>query len=101
MKLGTARVVGLPSAFRVVWSLAGPAGLFKGCKARVLYQMPATAISWSVYEFFKHYLSISGSREQRSGDRVEPETLSDLRGGGSSMGWRGARVRGKEGQGKG
>uniref|UniRef100_A0A182T591 Mitoferrin n=1 Tax=Anopheles maculatus TaxID=74869 RepID=A0A182T591_9DIPT len=32
-------------------------GFFKGMQARVLYQMPATAICWSTYEFFKYILS--------------------------------------------
>merc|ERR1719318_501849 len=87
LKLGQSRLVGLPSALRVVWSLAGPGGLFKGCRARVLYQMPATAISWSVYEFFKHYLSSRNrpERETKNVETYEPETLSELqqRSGGS------------------
>jgi len=79
-KLNTGKVVGLMSAFRVVWSLAGPAGLFKGCKERILYQMPATAISWSVYEFFKHTLSGKDNvKEKKIINSVEPETLSELR----------------------
>lgn len=32
-------------------------GFFKGVGARVLYSMPATAICWSTYEFFKFVLS--------------------------------------------
>merc|ERR1719495_3152165 len=79
-KLNTGKVVGLISAFRVVWSLAGPAGLFKGCKERILYQMPATAISWSVYEFFKHTLSGKDNvKEKKMINSAEPETLSELR----------------------
>jgi hypothetical protein len=30
---------------------------FQGLKARVLYQMPSTAIAWSVYEGFKHVIN--------------------------------------------
>lgn len=36
--------------------MAGPLGFFKGLTPRVLYSMPATAICWSTYEFFKFYL---------------------------------------------
>lgn len=36
--------------------MAGPFGFFKGLTARVLYSMPANAICWSTYEFFKFYL---------------------------------------------
>lgn len=50
--------------------------------ARVLYSMPATAICWSTYEFFKFYLcgmdadqyksSITGRAEARKTDYVLP-----------------------------
>merc|ERR1719508_275364 len=74
-KLNTTKVVGLFSAARTVYSFAGPMGYFQGLRARVLYQMPSTAISWSVYEFFKHYLN------SRNRDISYPEdTLSDLHG---------------------
>ena len=36
--------------------MTGLTGFFSGLSARVLYQSPATAISWSVYEFFKYYM---------------------------------------------
>ncbi|KAL0964631.1 hypothetical protein UPYG_G00326750 [Umbra pygmaea] len=45
---------GLAHAFRTVYGLGGLPGFFKGVQARVIYQMPSTAISWSVYEFFKY-----------------------------------------------
>lgn len=35
--------------------------------ARVLFQMPATAISWSVYEFFKSSLNRRNSGESELG----------------------------------
>ncbi|XP_068614965.1 mitoferrin-2-like [Brachionichthys hirsutus] len=44
---------GLAHAFRTVYRLGGLRGFFRGVQARVIYQMPSTAISWSVYEFFK------------------------------------------------
>lgn len=47
---------GLFDAIRKVYRVAGMAGFFKGIQARVLYQMPATAVCWSTYEFFKFIL---------------------------------------------
>ncbi|XP_058492648.1 mitoferrin-1 [Solea solea] len=48
---------GMANAFRTVHRLGGMAAFFKGVQARVIYQMPSTAIAWSVYEFFKYFLS--------------------------------------------
>lgn len=48
---------GMANAFRTVYRLGGPAAFFKGVQARVIYQMPSTAIAWSVYEFFKYFLT--------------------------------------------
>ncbi|KAG9488744.1 hypothetical protein GDO78_004984 [Eleutherodactylus coqui] len=48
---------GMANAIRTVYQLGGVAGYFKGVQARVIYQMPSTAIAWSVYEFFKYFLS--------------------------------------------
>lgn len=50
-------ISGLAHAFRTVYRLGGLKGFFKGAQARVIYQMPSTAISWSVYEFFKYGLT--------------------------------------------
>ncbi|KAJ8317052.1 hypothetical protein KUTeg_004956 [Tegillarca granosa] len=50
-------VNGMISAFRTVYEFQGLSGFFRGLTARVLFQMPATAISWSVYEFFKFFLT--------------------------------------------
>lgn len=46
--------------------MAGPVGFFKGLGARVLYSMPATAICWSTYEFFKFILSDKCESDYRS-----------------------------------
>jgi len=54
--LGRSQITGLAFAFRTVYRLGGPRGYFQGLSARVLYQMPSTAICWSVYEFFKFAL---------------------------------------------
>ncbi|XP_030820151.1 mitoferrin-1 [Camarhynchus parvulus] len=48
---------GMANAFSTVYQLGGLPGFFKGVQARVIYQMPSTAIAWSVYEFFKYVLT--------------------------------------------
>ncbi|KAG7332090.1 hypothetical protein KOW79_003924 [Hemibagrus wyckioides] len=59
--LNSARVSGhlsgMANAFRTVYSLGGFPAFFKGVQARVIYQMPSTAIAWSVYESFKYFLT--------------------------------------------
>ncbi|KAJ8264513.1 hypothetical protein GJAV_G00150170 [Gymnothorax javanicus] len=52
-----AHISGLAHAFRTVYKLGGVPAYFKGVQARVIYQMPSTAISWSVYEFFKYAIT--------------------------------------------
>ncbi|RZB38831.1 Mito carr domain containing protein [Asbolus verrucosus] len=47
---------GLIQAVKKVYIFGGPMGYFRGIQARVMYQMPATAICWSTYEFFKYLL---------------------------------------------
>ncbi|KAL1005720.1 hypothetical protein UPYG_G00063130 [Umbra pygmaea] len=51
---GGRHISGLGEAFRTVYRMGGTAAFFKGVQARIIYQMPSTAISWSVYEFFKY-----------------------------------------------
>ncbi|CAH1374833.1 hypothetical protein MTP99_016184 [Tenebrio molitor] len=51
---------GLVEAVKKVYRFGGPMGYFRGLQARVMYQMPATAICWSTYEFFKYLLGRSG-----------------------------------------
>ncbi|KAJ8263164.1 hypothetical protein COCON_G00156210 [Conger conger] len=48
---------GMANAFRTVYRLGGLPAFFKGLQARIIYQMPSTAIAWSVYEFFKYFLT--------------------------------------------
>ncbi len=50
-------ITGMTTAFRTIYQLGGVKGYFKGVQARVIFQMPATALSWSVYEFFKHFIT--------------------------------------------
>lgn len=57
-------VTGMFNALRTIHMLRGFKGYFRGMQARVIYQMPSCAISWSVYEFFKHYLSLSITEEE-------------------------------------
>jgi len=54
---------GLVAAFRTIHNVSGWRGFFKGLLPRVLFTMPGTAISWSVYEFFKHHLHHAGDEE--------------------------------------
>ncbi len=50
-------------AARTVHRVVGVRGFFQGLAPRLLYQAPSTAVSWSVYEFFKSYL-IGDSRKR-------------------------------------
>eukprot|EP00095_Tigriopus_kingsejongensis_P010395 maker-scaffold1565_size35505-snap-gene-0.10 protein:Tk10395 transcript:maker-scaffold1565_size35505-snap-gene-0.10-mRNA-1 annotation:"hypothetical protein DAPPUDRAFT_197963" len=69
-------VVGLVGAARVVRRMTGFPGFFQGLSARVLYQAPATAVSWSVYEFFKYYLK---SRNHKKAEENQSyDTLAEL-----------------------
>jgi len=76
-KLNTKRVVGMKEAARTVRSLAGYAGFFQGLRPRILYQMPATAISWSVYEIAKFYLN--ESKESSKSSNIMEDTIEDLK----------------------
>lgn len=51
------KVSGLMNAIRTVYKVGGPFGYFRGMSARVIYQMPSTAICWSTYEFLKYMLA--------------------------------------------
>jgi solute carrier family 25 iron transporter 28/37 len=53
---GRTYMTGLPTAMRTIYSVGGLSGFAKGLTARVAFTAPAAAISWSVYEFFKHTL---------------------------------------------
>ena len=52
-----AYINGMATAFRTIYEFRGVAGFFRGLQARVVYQMPSTAIAWSVYEFFKFVIT--------------------------------------------
>ncbi|KAI7903513.1 mitochondrial carrier domain-containing protein [Cokeromyces recurvatus] len=50
-------VNGLKEAASIIYERYGFKGFFRGFKPRVLTNMPSTAISWSVYEYFKWFLA--------------------------------------------
>ncbi|RXN09787.1 mitoferrin-1 [Labeo rohita] len=58
---------GMVNALRTVYRLGGVPAFFKGVRARVIYQMPSTAIAWSVYEFFKYFLTQQETHIQELG----------------------------------
>ncbi|XP_058497294.1 mitoferrin-2-like [Solea solea] len=62
-------IAGLGEAFRTVYRMGGTPAFFKGVQARVIYQMPSTAISWSVYEFFKYVITKRQHERRLRGDR--------------------------------
>lgn len=48
---------GFWDAAKIIGERHGYQGFFRGFKPRVLTHIPSTAISWSVYEYFKWFLS--------------------------------------------
>ncbi|XP_031732966.1 mitoferrin-2-like [Anarrhichthys ocellatus] len=66
---GVRHISGLGEAFRTVYRMGGAPAFFKGGQARIIYQMPSTAISWSVYEFFKYIITKRQHERQLHGDR--------------------------------
>ncbi|KAG9285899.1 hypothetical protein G9A89_013324 [Geosiphon pyriformis] len=48
---------GLMEAFRIIYEQNGVKGFMRGLKPRVLSHVPSTAICWSVYEYFKWFIS--------------------------------------------
>lgn len=50
------RARNLREAVRIIYHTNGYKGFFKGILPRTVFQIPGTAVSWSVYEFFKFTL---------------------------------------------
>lgn len=73
---------GMWSAFKLVYEYQGIRGYFRGVQARVIFQMPATGISWSVYELFKYLLSKKQNMDERyprvNGLTVQAVEASDI-----------------------
>ena len=65
------RIQGMANALVKIYKINGVQGYFKGVTARVVYQVPSTAICWSVYEFFKHTLRLKG-KEQCNASTDQP-----------------------------
>ncbi|RVE76773.1 hypothetical protein OJAV_G00011730 [Oryzias javanicus] len=65
---GGRHISGLGEAFRTVYRMGGVPAFFRGVQPRVIYQMPSTAISWSVYEFFKYVLTKRQHQRRLRGD---------------------------------
>lgn len=65
---GGRHISGLGEAFRTVYRMGGVPAFFKGVQARIIYQMPSTAISWSVYEFFKYMITKAQHERRLRGD---------------------------------
>ncbi|XP_034025889.1 mitoferrin-1 [Thalassophryne amazonica] len=61
---------GMANAFRTVYQIGGLSAFFKGVQARVIYQIPSTAIAWSVYEFFKYFLTKQQVEEETGNGSV-------------------------------
>ncbi|XP_063818339.1 mitoferrin-2 isoform X1 [Pseudophryne corroboree] len=59
-------ITGMANAFRTVYQVGGITAYFRGVQARIIYQMPSTAIAWSVYEFFKYFIT-KRQEERRAG----------------------------------
>ncbi|KZC07995.1 PREDICTED: mitoferrin-2 [Dufourea novaeangliae] len=66
---------GMIDAFKKVYAHSGIRGYFRGLNARIIYQMPATAICWSTYEFFKYIL-----QEKQDDGYHRPEADNDASG---------------------
>lgn len=73
----TAKPQGLADAIRTVYRLGGPMGYFRGLQARVMYQMPATAICWSTYEFFKYILGSARIEETSTLSTITDSSKSE------------------------
>ena len=70
-------MVGLVGAAQVVHRVTGLPGFFQGLTARVLYQAPSTAVSWSVYEAFKYYLKSRQEPDENS-KSSDYDTIKDM-----------------------
>ncbi|KAG8222585.1 hypothetical protein J437_LFUL010427 [Ladona fulva] len=78
------RVTGLVQAARTVYRLGGIRGYFQGLRARVLYQVPSTAICWTTYEFFKYSMSKwKSENSENSSSPPNPPVQSNLLSSGS------------------
>jgi solute carrier family 25 iron transporter 28/37 len=61
------RIRGMTRAIMKIYEMNGVRGYFKGITARVVYQVPSTALCWSVYELFKFALGLKETHNQSDG----------------------------------
>eukprot|EP00050_Salpingoeca_kvevrii_P008419 m.302808 g.302808 ORF g.302808 m.302808 type:complete len:310 (-) comp15475_c0_seq1:345-1274(-) len=54
--VGRRYITGVVAAMQTIYTVGGLRAFGKGLIPRVMFVTPAAAISWSVYEFFKHWL---------------------------------------------
>lgn len=52
------RMYGMMNTLVRIYQVKGVRGYFRGLSARVIYQVPSTALCWSVYEMFKYGLGL-------------------------------------------
>lgn len=58
------KLKGMRNALKTIYRMHGFRGFFLGVQARILFQMPSTALCWLVYEFCKHQLSLQITEEE-------------------------------------
>jgi solute carrier family 25 iron transporter 28/37 len=57
------RANNLREAIKIIYHTGGYRAFFKGLVPRTVFQVPGTAVSWSVYEFFKYSLKLNNNNE--------------------------------------
>ncbi|XP_076340491.1 mitoferrin-2-like isoform X2 [Tachypleus tridentatus] len=68
---------GLFNAAMTVYKFRGLGGYFQGLQARVVSQMPSTAVAWSVYEFFKYVLRCQRSLTDQTHEHSNPTHIQE------------------------
>jgi len=74
-KANQKKITGLVNAATTVYRIGGFSGFFQGMGARVLYQMPSTAICWTVYEFFKYFLTKDAAERSARNEAITYDKL--------------------------
>lgn len=70
-------VSGLFQAIKTVYQFRGFSGFMQGVSARVIFQAPSTAISWSVYEFFKFFLTTKTNNTDCDGQYISCSAVTE------------------------
>ena len=69
------KVKGMLAGINTVYRVSGIWGFWKGLYPRVVYQVPSTAICWSVYELFKYILTRQKFEVKCSNKSITPTVL--------------------------